>query len=194
MSEGKPKEWTLRELAAETGVAERTIRYYITRELLPPPLRAGRGAAYGEDHKARIEDIRRLQAKGLMLAEVAHALALGESAAPGTMKSGESADGVRRMVWFDMEGAVDKAAPDELGESGPVPDSRSRSARPGPAVTAGRGAIAEPETWRSYALAPDVVVMFRTGASPWRTKRLVAALRRFAADIDDGNPKEDTGE
>ncbi|MBP7705692.1 MAG: MerR family transcriptional regulator [Candidatus Aminicenantes bacterium] len=180
MSEGRPKEWTLRELAAETGATERTIRFYISRGILPPPLRAGRGAAYGEEHRARIEDIRRLQAQGLTLAEVAHALARGESAAPLVMKGGERADGVRRMVWFDMEGGVDRA-------------SISVEREPGPARSPER-AIAEPEIWRSYALAPDVVVMFKAGASPWRAKRLVAALRRFAAEIEEGTKKEDTSE
>ncbi len=67
----KEKEWTLRELAAETGVPERTIRFYISRGLVDPPLRGGRGAAYGASHKARLEEVRKLQAKGLMLAEIA---------------------------------------------------------------------------------------------------------------------------
>jgi Zn-dependent peptidase ImmA (M78 family) len=58
------KELTLKELAAETGVPERTIRYYISRGLLAPPLRGGRGAAYGESHKNALAQIRQLQAKG----------------------------------------------------------------------------------------------------------------------------------
>lgn len=66
------KEWTLRELASETGVPERTIRFYISRGLLDPPLRGGRGASYGPGHLTRLQEIRRLQAKGMMLAEIAH--------------------------------------------------------------------------------------------------------------------------
>ena len=65
------KEWTLRELAAESGVAERTIRFYISKGILDPPLRGGRGAAYGRDHLARLREIRNLQARGLMLADIA---------------------------------------------------------------------------------------------------------------------------
>jgi len=65
------KEWTLRELAAESGIAERTIRFYISKGILDPPLRGGRGAAYGPDHLARLREIRDLQAKGLMLADIA---------------------------------------------------------------------------------------------------------------------------
>jgi DNA-binding transcriptional MerR regulator len=65
------KEWTLRELAAESGVPERTIRFYISKGILDPPLRGGRGAAYGPDHLSRLREIRGLQAKGLMLADIA---------------------------------------------------------------------------------------------------------------------------
>jgi DNA-binding transcriptional MerR regulator len=66
------REWTLHELASESGVPERTIRFYISRGLLDPPLRGGRGATYGPAHLSRLQEIRRLQAKGMMLAEIAH--------------------------------------------------------------------------------------------------------------------------
>jgi DNA-binding transcriptional MerR regulator len=65
------KERTLRELAAESGVPERTIRFYISKGILDPPLRGGRGAVYGPDHLARLREIRGLQAKGMMLADIA---------------------------------------------------------------------------------------------------------------------------
>jgi len=64
------KEFTLNELAKRSGVTARTIRLYITRGLVPRPLRAGRKAAYGPEHLAALEDIRRLQRKGLTLAEI----------------------------------------------------------------------------------------------------------------------------
>lgn len=52
-----------------------------------------------------------------------------------------------------------------------------------------------PETWRTYPIAPDVVVMIRAGASPWRMRRLLSALERFGSEIrDDGTKKEDRGE
>jgi DNA-binding transcriptional MerR regulator len=193
MSDEKPKEWTLRELAVETGVAERTIRYYISREIVPPPLRGGRGAAYGEAHKARLEEIRTLQAKGLMLAEIAHALALGEGPKPvsGTHRGTGIGGEVRRMLWFNMDGDLDKRSNPE--DAGPMLSEKRGTARNSPAAAPDR-TLAEPETWRSYTLAPDVVVMLRTGLSPWRTKRLVSALRRFAAEIDEETNKEDRGE
>ncbi|MFN8007764.1 MAG: helix-turn-helix domain-containing protein [Terriglobia bacterium] len=65
---------SLAELAEETGLAARTIRFYIARGLLPGPQQAGRAATYGEAHRKLIREIKKLQAKGLTLNEVARAL------------------------------------------------------------------------------------------------------------------------
>jgi DNA-binding transcriptional MerR regulator len=97
------KELTLRELAAESGVPERTIRFYISRGILDPPLRGGRGAAYGPDHLTRLREIRALQAKGLMLTEIARlpeppaAAPSLELPVPSTWESYAVADDV--IVW-----------------------------------------------------------------------------------------------
>jgi DNA-binding transcriptional MerR regulator len=64
-------EWTLSELAEETGLPARTIRYYIARGLLAGPAVAGRGAVYGAQHLARLQEIQALQRDGRMLAEIA---------------------------------------------------------------------------------------------------------------------------
>ncbi len=68
------RRWTLAELAEESGVPPRTIRYYIARGLLEGPLERGRKAAYGERHLERLRKIRELQEQGLPLAVIAHAL------------------------------------------------------------------------------------------------------------------------
>jgi len=69
--------WTLAELAEMTGLSRRTIRYYISRGVLPGPLKAGRGSRYGAEHVERIGRIRELQERGMTLAEIAHLLAGG---------------------------------------------------------------------------------------------------------------------
>lgn len=63
-------ELRLPELAARTGVAPRTIRWYITKGLVPPPLRAGRDAAYGAAHVEALERIRAGQAAGQTLEQL----------------------------------------------------------------------------------------------------------------------------
>jgi DNA-binding transcriptional MerR regulator len=166
------KEWTLRQLAAGTGVPERTIRFYISRGLVDPPLRGGRGAAYGAGHKARLEDIKKLQAKGMMLAEISHALALAGSE-PG--HRGE-------LVEFAEVGPAGRQAytPETEAE---LRISHAAPARPAARVSAPAPSLPEPAVWRSYPVAPDVMVMVRAEAGPWRTKRILSALRQFAAFV-----------
>jgi DNA-binding transcriptional MerR regulator len=74
MRRDKEKRISLTELAEESGVPARTIRFYIARGLLPGPLQAGRGASYGDAHRKRLEEIKKLQAKGLTLHEIARSL------------------------------------------------------------------------------------------------------------------------
>jgi DNA-binding transcriptional MerR regulator len=70
MSNGK----TLAELSAASGIPARTIRFYIARGLLAGPVKAGRGAVYTDEHLARLEAIKDLQASGRMLSEIVHDL------------------------------------------------------------------------------------------------------------------------
>jgi len=196
------KEWTLRELAAETGVPERTIRFYISRGLVDPPLRGGRGAAYGAGHKARLEAIRELQAKGMMLAEISHAIALASSEPAPIEQVGVPAQ-ARPGGWQTFTAKAD-AAPqdtDAKTEAGLAKRMESRSIResvlqqwipgvrahdsahaPVPA-SAAAPSLPEPAVWRSYPVAPDVMVMVRAEAGPWRTKRILSALRQFSAHV-----------
>ena len=70
-------EMTLAELAEASGLAARTIRFYIARGLLDGPVKAGRAAAYTVEHLARLEKIKKLQAQGRMLSEIGRSLAGG---------------------------------------------------------------------------------------------------------------------
>lgn len=69
------KTFSLAKLAAVTKVPERTIRYYISRGLLPPPVVRGRKAFYSEQHAELISKIKKLQLQGLTLSEIAAHLA-----------------------------------------------------------------------------------------------------------------------
>ncbi len=64
------QEYTIAELASIAGVTPRTVRYYISVGLLPPPEQAGPGTRYGEGHLQRVRLIRRLQEAHLPLAEI----------------------------------------------------------------------------------------------------------------------------
>ncbi len=67
MSKPADGEMTISELAERTGMTVRNIRAHQTRGLLPPPVVRGRTGYYNEEHVARIELTRELQAEGLNL-------------------------------------------------------------------------------------------------------------------------------
>ena len=60
---------TIEQLADQTGVPVRTIRYYVSQGLLPGPGTRGKGASYGDEHLLRLRLIRLLLARGIPLAE-----------------------------------------------------------------------------------------------------------------------------
>lgn len=59
--------YTIDELAAQTGVPSRTIRFYQAKGALPPPVRRGRIAVYDDTHAERLRLVAHLQDRGLSL-------------------------------------------------------------------------------------------------------------------------------
>jgi len=123
---------TLAELSEESGISARTIRFYIARGLLDGPVKAGRGAVYTEEHLARLEKIKKLQAEGKMLVEIVRGLNVGR-----------------------------------------------------PAQTA-----AAPSPWWHYMIQEDVMVWVRGDVSPWRMKRIQAAVDTMASLLQDSGNNE----
>ena len=64
---GEPVTYSLGELAAASGVSERTIRYYQAEDVLPRPTKKGRDAVYADDHLERLRLIGELRDRGLKL-------------------------------------------------------------------------------------------------------------------------------
>lgn len=73
------RELTIDELAHETGVSSRNIRYYQTRGLLPPPQVKGRSGVYGQQHIDRLALLDELKAEGLNLQAINFLLGGGEN-------------------------------------------------------------------------------------------------------------------
>jgi DNA-binding transcriptional MerR regulator len=80
-SEPAEGEMTIRQLAERTGMTVRNIRAHQTRGLLPPPVVRGRTGYYNEEHLARIELTREMQADGLNLEAIRRALDSGGGSA-----------------------------------------------------------------------------------------------------------------
>lgn len=107
MDSSRKDSWTLAELAEETGLSPRTIRYYIARGLLDGPVVAGRRATYTAAQLERLRSIKELQARGKTLAEIGHKLhgAVGreELPSPVAWQSYALADDV--VVWVRADGS-----------------------------------------------------------------------------------------
>ena len=63
--------YKLDELAKAGGTSPRTVRYYVQRGLLPPPIFKGKDSAYGRDHLVRLQAIKKLQGDYLPLDAIA---------------------------------------------------------------------------------------------------------------------------
>jgi DNA-binding transcriptional MerR regulator len=68
---------SISELAERVEMSVRNIRAHQSRGMLPPPVRQGRVACYGEEHEAALLRIKQLQAKGYNLAAIDELLRSG---------------------------------------------------------------------------------------------------------------------
>jgi len=96
-----PSRWTIDELARRTGVTTRNIRAYQAGGLLPPPERRGRVGFYGDEHRARLEVIRDLRARGLGLDTIAEVLARAPSASRSDISA--FAQAMATSMFLDVE-------------------------------------------------------------------------------------------
>jgi len=80
--------FTLVELSEVSGVPARTIRFYIAKGLLPPPVVGGRSACYGERHLKELERIKTLQGQGQTLAQIAWQLGEGQKGSAESLRLG----------------------------------------------------------------------------------------------------------
>jgi DNA-binding transcriptional MerR regulator len=63
-----------------SGLPDRTIRNYIKRGLLPPPVGHGLGAEYSEEHMLRAVTIGRMRAQGIKIDAIAEQIAAWSNA------------------------------------------------------------------------------------------------------------------
>jgi DNA-binding transcriptional MerR regulator len=61
---------TLEQLTRRVGLSVRTVRFYTTKGLLPPPVRRGRSGYYTPEHVARLELVQELQSHGFTLGAI----------------------------------------------------------------------------------------------------------------------------
>ncbi len=76
---------SIAELAERAGVTPRTVRYYVTEGLLPPPSGSGQNRTYSSEHLVRLAAIKRLKEAYLPLEEIRKRLAGLDAAGLGQL-------------------------------------------------------------------------------------------------------------
>ncbi|HLJ56432.1 MAG TPA: MerR family transcriptional regulator [Chthonomonadaceae bacterium] len=185
--------FSIGELATAAATTPRTIRFYTTEGLLPPPLTEGRNAIYSQAHRRRLRLIQRLKAAFLPLSAIKDQMAgltdsqvegLLERAGPHRVENtgpphvpravrppaGPESDAV---AYVAQVLAVAEQAP-------PVADARAEAKRVlliSPALRANGdsdGVSADPaplirsDRWERIALAPGIELHVREDLSPER--------------------------
>lgn len=83
------RRYSIGELAERGGVTRRTVRYYIQKGVIPPPLGRGRGEHYGDEHLTALLRVKSLQEQGAALDEIRRHLAGGALILQAVDESGE---------------------------------------------------------------------------------------------------------
>jgi len=184
------------ELARRAGVTPRTIRYYVAEGLLSSAHGQGQRRAYGPEHLARLESIRRLKAEYLPLYEIRRRLidlpqVEGDRLTQAPYSAGQSEQQV------DIAGSGSNPSSDVVspqfsrtntgGRRGPSAVDGSTAFlnrvehRPGLGFGVvpqmGRIEIFQPTetTWRRVVLAPGIELSYQDDDDP----RLMEAIRRL---------------
>jgi len=84
MNSGADNLLSIGELAERANVSRRTVRYYVQRGLIDPPLGLGRASGYSQKHVDQIQRVLRFQREGLPLRTIEQ---LPENAEPAPAAS-----------------------------------------------------------------------------------------------------------
>ena len=107
------RKYSIGELSDLAGVTRRTIRYYVQRGLVPPPLGAGRGHYYTGEHLQLLLSIKLLQDRSLSLEEIERNLAGTKSAAAGVSEYAPN-DALRMSTGGPGHGNTPEESPPDL--------------------------------------------------------------------------------
>jgi DNA-binding transcriptional MerR regulator len=167
---------TIDELARRTGMTVRNIRAHQSRGLLPPPEVRGRTGFYGDEHVARIELIKELQADGFNLEAIRRLL---ESAGGSTDEVLRFTRAVAASFEEEQPEATELAELRERwGEAG-GPDLLRRAIEVGLMRPLGGDRYEE----RSPRLSRAAQELAALGVPAERTVEVAAAVRRHADGI-----------
>lgn len=161
---------TIEELAEQAQTSVRTVRYYITENLLPGPGSRGKGAAYTEEHLQRLRLIRRLTERRAPLAEIrdvmarvtddeVRALLAEEDARAQTLDATQAVSPKAYIAaLLDRAHAPQTPSPRKSQRASYAPSAAPMRVPPPPQTppTSPAGGATQASAWRRVELAPGV--------------------------------------
>ena len=202
----KTEELTIEDLAKQSGLSLRTLRYYIQEGLLPGPDSLGKYARYSQEHLDRLEIIRRLKNLRLPLSEIRHLMdnmspseldkilryqnALNfnlnapnihfEQQSIGISDSSSAIDYIRNLEM--TQGNLRALA----GSPGGYPPPKPKAAPPAPPHAAQNR---KAEAWTRITLADGIELSIRASEASGK-QRQIADLVRYAGKLFSSEPKK----
>ncbi|HEX5499813.1 MAG TPA: MerR family transcriptional regulator [Thermomicrobiales bacterium] len=184
--------YSLAELTEAAGVSVRTVRYYISEGLLPPPVGSGPKSYYTRSHLDRLRAIGRMRANYLPLKEIRRRLGamserqIREVATEQTAEAEEAAQSAETVAteWPAATDVVFDALPEPVltapfaslrrREDGERASDREMPAMPQRASTAETRVEepAEPETWHRFKLGDEAELLIRSSLLRRRRDRV----------------------
>jgi DNA-binding transcriptional MerR regulator len=171
-----PTRMTIDELAQRTRLTVRNIRAYQSRGLLKPPELVGRTGYYGEEHVARIELIRELQAEGFNLQAIQRLI---EGAGGETEEVLRFTQAVREPFEREEPREVDLDELSKMWGDNADPRILRRALELGLLRELGEGRYEE----RSPRLGRAGLELARLGVDPETGLDVIAAARRHAEGV-----------
>lgn len=177
-------ELTLKDLCEESGLSERTIRYYMAEGVIPPAPRSGPGVRYPRAHLTRLRLIRKWQDANLSLEQIRKLIADANDTEvermvqspkvrviPDPEAAGSAADYVRKVLG-KTSGAA--RSPTQAPRT-PAPDPQDM---PGSPISRSQ--------WERFVVDEDVEIHVRRPLSHAKNRRVDALLqeaRRLLKEI-----------
>lgn len=194
-SEEDPR-FTLKELAERSGASARTIRYYTTEGLLPPPLSRGRYSSYTVSHLHRLQLIDRLKRLYLPLTAIRDRLSCLTDRQVADLAVQAEPELALSQIGADAQTV---ATVTQISRVMTIPE-RATSGAHDSALAAPRTRlmeftgtqsplIPEAEGWRRISIAPGIEMHARAGLPPDVERNLGDVIAGARKALATGAPK-----
>ncbi len=206
MEDPSSENLSIAELAERAGITRRTIRYYVSEGLLPPPGGRGQRRVYTPDHLLRLQAIRRLKEVFLPLREIRRrlegltsaelrriALAPPEELRPSSLvdvlvepprtfaRSRPSLDLTSVRGLPAVVSQLTRPTNDAWGDAAPLLVSRAAPSATG---------TPSHDVWHRVTLAPGVELHYQPSGDRRRDETIAHLIRAAASLLAESSPEE----